>query len=338
MKFLFLLLSISFLTPLFAQAGKAEGDTLRFKTTVLSGSYNSDWEPRNRAFQALYNGTLEDNWNHKNKTHGGKLGVDYYTPLYDNLFSHLLFGINFSAIGGKYPMSRYGQSQVHNGKYSGGYRQVEITFGTVIDAYRGLRIIPKFVHRSLTQSLKNEVDSYLFSATSMDTFSGKEIYKSNATLGYFGLGLEYDLSPNLTVYFDSLLYSNLLVQSNGKYQAEIKTQGFLSSADNSANTLMRHSYSEGNYKVSGNRFLIGMSFKISDSFQFFITTERDTIRTKISNPIGTNVTGMVSSASLGFDGQMDVVNKTLYEKLLYTRDQRIISTTTQLGVAKDFYF
>jgi len=337
-KLLFLLLPILQFTPLFAQAGKVDGSALRLKFALLSGFYNSDWENRNQSFQLFYNRVLEDNWKDKNKAYGGKLGVDYFAPLKNSTFTHLLFGASYSMIHGGFPMARYGSGELQTGKYTGGYNSLELTFGTVINAYEGLRVIPKFVHRSLVQNLKNKVDTYYFSDTTVGLLNGTELYKSNAALGYLGLGLEYDITPTLTVYFDSLLFSNFLIQSNGKYQVDGSAQGFLLS-NSSAVSMTRLDHSQGNYKVSGNRFLLGFNLKITDSFRFFIATEKDSIVTEISNPIGSNVLGLLSLSSRStFAVQGDAINKTIYEMILYTGKQRIESTTLQLGVAKDISF
>ncbi|TGN17336.1 hypothetical protein [Leptospira idonii] len=332
-----LILTLLFLTvslPVFSQAGKLEKSVVRLKLAAQYGIYESDWEKRNQTYTPFYRRMLEENWKDQNKAAGGKLGLDYYASLSHPLFTHLLFGISYGSLSGNFPGNRYGFSQINPGTYKSGLTQTELTFGTVIAPFESFRVIPKFVFRSINQNLKNK-NMYLESSSDLVYLSGSETYKASTSLGYLGLGLEYDLTPTLTLYFDSLLFSNLLVRSDGKYTVESRMEGYLLSNTTLASYTTLES-SQGTFKVSGNRFLLGISLKLSDTIKVFFATEKDIIVTDMSNSIGSAGSIYASLTTRNTRLAGDLVQKTLYDNIFYSERRRLETTTLQLGISKDF--
>lgn len=330
----FILFFISF-QAMFGQAGKLEKSAFRLKLAGVSGIYNTDWEKRNQDFSFVYWKVLEENWKDQNKGTGYRLGADYYASLNDPLFTHLLFGANISNLKGSFPTNRYNDTQIESLNYKGNLQQIELTFGTVISVFKPFRVIPKFVHRSINQTLKSNKTILISDTIDFGLISGKESIQGKDSSGYLGFGLEYDLTPNVTIYFDTLLFNNVLFQSNGKYSISSSAEGYLIS-NGSVGISNRIDGSSGNYKTHGNRFLLGLSLKVSDNVRIFGSAERDTIFTEMNAPFGTNlvVTSILSSRSVR--ATTDTLNKTLAENIIYPIRQKIENTTIQIGISKDF--
>jgi hypothetical protein len=335
--FCFLFFAICSALPLFAQAGKLEKSAFRLKFAGVTGIFASDWEKRNQDFSFVYARAIEDNWKDQNIARGVRMGAEYYASLKDPLFTHLLFGVNVSELKGSFPTTRVNETQIQTLNYKGNLQQIELTFGTVISVFEPFRVIPKFVHRSMDQTLSSNKSIFISDPENSQAAAvqGKESIRSRSTSGYLGIGLEYDLTPNFTIYFDSLLFNNVLFSSQGKYSVSGSAEGYLIS-NGAVGVSNRVDSSSGTYKMSGNRFLLGGSLKVSDSVRLFVSAERDTIYSEISQPFGSNVviTSLVSSRLVA--AQADVVNKTIAENLIYTQRQKLETTTLQFGISRDF--
>jgi hypothetical protein len=317
-----------------AQAGKLEGSALRLKFSGVSGFYLSDWEKRNQDFNLVYSRVFESNWQDQNRATGTRVGADYYAALKDPLFTHILFGAAISDLKGSFPTARASDVRVEALNYKGYTRQTEFTFGVVISVFQEFRVIPKFVHRSIDQSLNTNKTILIAEGSDFAFIRGKEEYRGRDSSGYFGLALEYDLTPNLSFYFDSLLFNNVLFLSSGKYSVSGSAEGYLVSGGR-VGVSNRIDDSTGNYKISGNRFSIGSSLKISDSIRLFVSAERDTIFTQISSPFGTNLVIASLLTSRTVTATTDTINKTLAENLMYTQKQKFESSLIQIGISKD---
>ncbi len=337
MRILSIFLSLYLISTfsVFAQAGKLEKSAFRLKFIGSSGIFNSDWEKRNQDLSLLYWRVIEENWKDQNKGTGFRVGADYYASLKDPLFTHILFGINFSDFNGSFPTNRFSDTQFQSLNYKTNLQQTEFTFGTVISIYEPFRIIPKFVYRSINQTLASNKTILISDTVDFAIIRGKENIQGRDASGYLGLALEYDLTPNLTLYFDSLLFHNVLFQSSGKYSVSGSAEGYLVS-NGAVGLSNRLDNSSGNYKTSGNRFLIGASLKVTEQVRFFVSAERDTIFSEISAPFGANVVVTSLLASRTVRATTDTLTKTLAESLVYPTKQKIENTTIQIGVSKDF--
>ncbi|GBF50953.1 hypothetical protein LPTSP4_24840 [Leptospira ryugenii] len=334
---LFGLLFVFLSLPVYAEAGKLEKSALRLKFAGLGGIYNSDWERRNQDFNLVYARSLESNWQDQNKATGIRLGADYYAALGNPLFTHLLFGLNVADLKGSFPSSRIGTSQIETLNYKGNQQQISVTFGTVISVLPDFRVITKFVHRSIRQDLQTDTLYLFYDSVDAAITRGKEKISNRDSAGFLGLGLEYDITPNLTIYFDALLFHNVFFTSSGRYKYTKEAEGYLIS-NASAGISNRFDDSSGTYKISGNRFSLGTSLKLSESLRFFVSFERDVIESQISAPFGTN---LVLVSIIGRSGALvssDTARKTLTEYVMYSQKQRYEASTIQIGLSKDISF
>ncbi len=327
-------LSIGLSMPVFAQAGKLDKSVFRLKLAGVSGIYNSDWERRNQDLSFVYWKLLEENWKDQNRGTGYRLGADYYASLKDPLFTHLLFGVSLSNLKGSFPTNRYNDTQIENLNYKSNLQQIELTFGTVISVFEPFRVIPKFVHRSINQTITANKTIIISDTVDYGLIQGKETVQGREASGYLGFGMEYDLTPNLTIYFDSLLFNNVLFQSSGKYSLASSSEGYLVS-NGTVLVSNRSDGSSGSYKTHGNRFLIGTSLRVSDSTRIFVSAERDTIFTQIGSPFASNLVVSYILSSRTVSATTDTINKTLAENLIYPIRQKIENTTIQFGISKD---
>jgi len=329
-----LLFSLILSVPVFAQAGKLDKSAVRLKFAGVGGFYVSDWEKRNQNFNLVYNRVIESNWQDQNKGTGVRFGVDYYASLKNPLFTHLLFGANFSDLKGSFPTNRFNANRIETLNYKAIQQQIEFTFGTVISVFDNFRVIPKFVHRTVNQDINSNTTMIIYDSVDAGFIRGREKIRSRDTSGFVGFGMEYDLTPNLSLYFDSLLLSNVLFISSGKYTYSKTAEGYLTS-NGSIGISNRFDDSTGTFKISGNRFLLGVSLKASDSIRVFLSAERDTIYTNISAPFGTNLLLVALLSSSGSSLTSDTINKTIIENIMYTQRQKYEATTLILGVSKD---
>jgi hypothetical protein len=321
-------------TPILAQAGKLDKSVFRLKLAGVSGIYVSDWEKRNQDFSFVYGKSIEENWKDQNKATGYRIGADYYASLKDPIFTHLLFGVSLSNLKGSFPTNRYKDTQIESLNYKGNLQQIELTFGAVISIFEPFRIIPKFVYRSFDQTLNSNKTVFISDATDFGLIRGKENIRGKDASGYLGFGLEYDLTPNLTIYFDTLLFNNVIFLSSGKYTVSSSAEGYLLS-NGSVGISNRIDGSTGSYKMHGNRFLLGGSLKVSESVRLFLSAERDTIYTEIGSAFGTNVVATAILTSRSFIATTDTLNKTIAENLVYPSRQKMENTTVMFGISKD---
>ncbi|WP_411821835.1 hypothetical protein [Leptospira sp. 'Mane'] len=303
-------------TGLLAQGGKVEGNALRLKGGLYLGSVQSDLEKRYQLAN-IVGGQLDLDW--KNKGGLGLLnqfGADYYHGIGAGVLTHLLVGINVNRFPKSYEWNSVYQTGlgIKEGDYYMGF--TDFTFGAVLSPQANLRITPKYIIRNYRHSLQTS-STYLGSPLGI----GDEVLNARGTSGLLGVGLEYDVTPAVTVFADVLVYGPFLLQGSGVYDREslTATTGYAT-----------YQIGSGGFHMSSTKIAGGATVQVLDDLRIFASLDRESIKTQSTSPIGVSVTALPSGgASAG------ILIPTVVEAIAFGSEKRTEIFGLKFGVTYD---
>jgi hypothetical protein len=302
--------SSSFFAPsLFAQ-GKVEGNTLRIKGGMFLGTFKTDIEKR-ATFADYFGAQLNQDWaNARNLDLINNLGADYFHSLGGGLLSNVFFGLNLNGYGRNYEWRSFYPTGIgiKEGKHSLGYEDINV--GVTLNVAPGFRILPKYVLRSMAQKLDG---NYL--GAGVPAFFGTQAATARATSGLLGVGFEYDLNADVTLFADMLIYGPFLLRSKGEFNNELI---IVSSGGSS------YAMANGSYTFDSQKLTLGGTYQIIPKLRLFASLDQERMHTKSESP-----TAFVLTTS-GFDAL-----GTLGQYLGANNEERIKISGIKFGVTYD---
>lgn len=308
--FVFLLVLFSLLTTSVDAQGKAEGNTLRVKGGLFLGSLRTDLEKRN-----FYNDIVRTEYNQEWQNNQGlslinDWGFDYFQSINAGILSNLFVGLHLNRFGRGYEWNSFYPTGL--GIKEADYRLLysDINFGVTLSPTSNFRILPKYVLRSISQTMEG---SYL--GLGAPAYLGQDTKNTTGTSGLLGVGFEFDLNDRATLFADFLLFGPFLLNSTGSYSSE---QFRVSNAGASFN------YSNGGYTFNSEKLSFGASIVVVPKLRLFLSFEREYMNAKAQSPI-----------ALSFDGNQFSTLGTLMEFVSATAEHRIEVSGLKFGATYD---
>ncbi|XDD47322.1 hypothetical protein AB3N60_04335 [Leptospira sp. WS39.C2] len=308
--FVFLLVIFSLLATSIHAQGKAEGNTLRIKGGLFLGGLRTDLEKRN-----FYNDIVRTEYNQEWQNHQGlslinDWGFDYFQSVNAGILSNVFLGLHLNRFARGYEWNSFYPTGL--GIKDADYRLLysDINLGVTITPTSNFRILPKYVLRSMSQTLEG---SYL--GLGNPTYIGQDTKNTTGTSGLLGVGLEFDLNERATLFADFLLFGPFLLNSSGLYSSE---QFRLSTAGASFN------YSNGGYTFNSEKLSFGASVVVVPKLRLFLSFEREYMNAKSKSPV-----------AFSFDGNEFSTLGTLMEFVSATAEHRIEVSGLKFGATYD---
>ncbi|TGL87785.1 hypothetical protein EHQ68_06230 [Leptospira congkakensis] len=306
----FFLIGISLFTGSIYAQGKVEGNTIRLKGALFFGSLRPDFEKRN-----FYNDIVGLEYNKEWQNNRGMslindLGFDYFHSLNAGILSNVFLGLHVNRFGRGYEWNSYYAAGL--GIKEADYRLLysDINLGVTLSPISNFRILPKYVIRSLGQSLEG---TYL--GLGAPSYYGQDTKTATGTSGLIGVGFEFDLNDRATLFADLLVYGPFLLNSTGTYNSEqlkIYNGGAV------------YNYASGGYTFYSEKFSFGASIIVVPKLRLFASFESERMTAKSRSPIAFSVTENGIS-SVG----------TLMEFVSATADHTILVSGLKFGVTYD---
>ncbi|MBL0956612.1 MAG: hypothetical protein IBJ01_17790 [Leptospira sp.] len=308
--FVFLLVLFSLLTTSVYAQGKVEGNTLRVKGGLFLGSLRTDLEKRN-----FYNDIVRTEYNQEWQNNQGMSlindwGFDYFQSINAGILSNLFVGLHLNRFGRGYEWNSFYPTGL--GIKEADYRLLysDINFGVTLSPTSNFRILPKYVLRSISQTMEG---SYL--GLGAPAYLGQDTKNTTGTSGLLGVGFEFDLNDRATLFADFLLFGPFLLNSTGSYSSE---QIRVSNAGASFN------YANGGYTFNSEKLSFGASIVVVPKLRLFLSFEREYMNAKAQSPI-----------ALSFDGNQFSTLGTLMEFVSATAEHRIEVSGLKFGATYD---
>ncbi len=261
------LFAISALFSTLLAQGKVEGSALRLKGGLFYGTMKTDIEKRN-TFADYFGAQLNQDYNFaRGLDLINNLGAEYFHSLGGGLLSNAFFGVHVNGYGRDYEWRSFYPVGVglKEGKGQLGYQ--DISAGVTLAVANGLRILPKYVIRKMAQKFDG---SYL--GLGDPVFFGTQGVTTSAISGLVGLGIEYDLNPDVTLFADLLVYGPFLYRSKGSYENELIT---LASSGSSS-----YAYANGGYTFSSQKLTLGATYQVIPKLRIFASLDQENIYAK----------------------------------------------------------
>ncbi|MCW7461853.1 hypothetical protein [Leptospira limi] len=308
--FVFLLVLFSLLTTSVYAQGKVEGNTLRVKGGLFLGSLRTDLEKRN-----FYNDIVQTEYNQEWQNNQGMSlindwGFDYFQSINAGILSNVFVGLHLNRFVRGYEWNSFYPTGL--GIKEADYRLLysDINLGVTLSPTSNFRILPKYVLRSMSQTMQG---SYL--GIGAPAYLGQDTKNTTGTSGLLGVGFEFDLNDRATLFADFLLFGPFLLNSTGSYSSE---QFRVSNAGGSFN------YSNGGYTFNSEKLSFGASIVVVPKLRLFLSFEREYMNAKSQSPI-----------ALSFEGDRLSSVGTLMEFVSATSEQRIEISGLKFGATYD---
>ncbi|MCW7489285.1 hypothetical protein [Leptospira meyeri] len=305
----FLMIMSAFTGSVFAQ-GKVDGNTLRLKGALFLGSLRPDFEKRN-FYSDIVGLEYNQDWqNNRGMTFINDLGFDYFHSLNAGILSNVFLGLHLNRFGRGYEWNSYYANGL--GIKDADYRLLysDINIGFTLSPVSNFRILPKYVLRSVGQSLEG---SYL--GVGAPVYLGQDTKTATGTSGLLGVGFEFDLNERATLFADFLIYGPFLLNSTGTYNSEhfrIYNNGIV------------YNYASGGYTFYSEKISVGGSIVVVPRLRLFASFESERMTAKSQSPIAFSVSENGIS-SLG----------TLMEFVSATAEHNILVSGLKFGVTYD---
>ncbi|TGL45047.1 hypothetical protein [Leptospira perdikensis] len=309
-KIVFFLMVISLFAGSVSAQGKVDGNTIRFKGALFFGSLRSDLEKRN-FYSDIVGLEYNRDWqNNRGMTLINDLGFDYFHSLNAGILSNVFVGLHLNRFGRGYEWNSYYANGL--GIKEADYRLLysDINLGITISPVSNFRILPKYVIRSMGQSLEG---SYL--GLGAPSYLGQDTKNTTGTSGLLGVGFEFDLNDRATLFADFLLFGPFLLNSAGSYNSEqyrIYNNGVV------------FNYASGGYTFYSEKISFGGSIVVVPKLRLFASFESERMTAKSQSPIAFSVSENGVS-SIG----------TLMEFVSATAEHNIIVSGLKFGVTYD---
>lgn len=306
----FFLMVISLFTgSVFAQ-GKVDGNTVRLKGALFYGSLRPDLEKRN-FYSDIVGLEYNQDWqNNRAMTLINDLGFDYFHSVNAGILSNIFLGLHLNRFGRGYEWNSYYANGL--GIKEADYRLLysDINLGITLSPVSNFRILPKYVIRSMGQSLDG---SYL--GLGGPSYFGQDTKLATGTSGLLGVGFEFDLNDRATLYADFLLFGPFLLNSTGSYNSEqfkIYNSGIV------------FNYANGGYTFYSEKISFGGSIVVVPKLRLFASFENERMTAKSQSPIAFSVS----------ENGIDRIG-TLMEFVSATADHTILVSGLKFGVTYD---
>ncbi|TGK87367.1 hypothetical protein EHQ24_02210 [Leptospira noumeaensis] len=306
----FFLVVISLFTGSVYAQGKVEGNTVRFKGALFFGGLRPDLEKRN-FYSDIVGLEYNQDWqNNRGMSLINDLGFDYFHSLNAGVLSNVFVGLHLNRFGRGYDWNSYYASGL--GIKEADYRLLysDINLGITLTPVSNFRILPKYVIRSMSQSLDG---TYL--GLGAPSYYGQDTKTTTGTSGLIGVGFEFDLNDRATLFADLLLFGPFLLNSSGTYNSEqfrIYNGGAMLN------------YASGGYTFYSEKFSFGASIVVVPKLRLFATFESERMTAKSRSPIAISVS----------DNGLDRVG-TLMEFVTATAEHNILVSGLKFGVTYD---
>ncbi|TGM47818.1 hypothetical protein EHQ92_07900 [Leptospira biflexa] len=308
--FVFLLVILTLLATSIQAQGKVEGNTLRIKGGLFLGSLRTDLEKRN-----FYGDIVRTEYNQEWQNNGSislinDWGFDYFQSVNAGILSNVFLGLHLNRFGRGYEWNSF--YPVGLGIKEADYRLLysDINLGVTLTPTSNFRILPKYVLRSMSQTLEG---TYL--GIGGPAYYGQDTKTTTGTSGLLGVGIEFDLNDRATLYADFLLFGPFLLNSSGLYSSEqfrISNGGF------------SYNYANGGYTFNSEKLSFGASVVIVPKLRLFLSFEREYMNAKAKSPV-----------AFSFDGDNLSSVGTLMEFVSATADHRIEISGLKFGATYD---
>lgn len=186
----------------------------------------------------------------------------------------------------------------------------DINLGVTLSPTSNFRILPKYVLRSLSQTLEG---TYL--GLGAPSYYGQDSKTTTGTSGLVGVGFEFDLNDRATLFGDVLLFGPFLLGSSGLYNSEqfrIYNGGFA------------FNYANGGYTFYSEKISLGASIVVMPKLRLFLTLDRENMIAKAKSPVAFSVSG----------DNLDRLG-TLMEYVAATADHKIELSGLKFGATYD---
>jgi hypothetical protein len=290
--------------------GKVDQNTLRLKGGLLIGNVHTDLEKRIRN-AGYFNGEANFDWSRTNGMSGlNNVGFDYFHSLNNDLFSNVFIGAQMSSYDRDYEWKSLYYSGIGIKESNNRIGYGDITMGVTISAIPNVRILPKYVLRSINQHMQGNY----FGIGNPISVGNQEI-RAKARSGMFGVGLEFDFSPDITFYADFLSFGHNILSGSGNFNNDyitLSTNGFSFATVN------------GNYITRSNKIVGGASFLVIPNLRLYVALDSERIYARSNSvlPIVVNNAGFDVIASIG-------------QYLASTNEERISISGLKFGVTYD---
>ncbi|MDF3819320.1 hypothetical protein P3G55_05390 [Leptospira sp. 96542] len=278
-KIVAILIMFAVLLPASTYAqGKVEGNTLRLKGGMFLGSLRTDLEKR-----GFYSdlGRLDYNreWENASRfTLFNGLGADYYHQLSAGMLQNFFLGFHINRFGRSYEWNSFYPVGFGMKEADYGFAYSDINLGVTISPAANFRILPKYVIRSMAQNLEGKN-----LGLGLPILVGRDTTSSYGTSGLIGVGLEFDISNNVTLYSDILFYGPFLFNTSGEYKSEKIT---LDSGPG-----INFILTEGGYRFSSEKLSLGGSFLVAPKLRLFASVENEKMTAKAVSPFSFSASG-----------------------------------------------
>jgi len=307
------------------EAQKANGDALRFYGSGFMGGVFTDWERRRELRDAL---SLQFNKEWRgvgNLSFLNQLGVDFYYNLGGKQLTHLVFGYNSLGFNANYtwdPAPGFVVSR-NKGESLAGINDLNV--GTSFSVSDQFRIIPKFYLKTFSQSFQSE-EAFLGLVAGLRRGEAESLSGG----GVFGVQLEYDLRPNLTLLGEFYLLSPVLLQFRGNYDSFTTT--FTGPLVLPINQGLFLDGVTGGHESRFRRIALGTSVGFSDSLRIFLLLESNTVLTRAVDTLAFSVSVIGASSNFSF------VQPTILSRFLDGKEERFVATGLRFGINYEVNF
>lgn len=275
--FVFLLVLFAlFTTSTYAQ-GKVEGNALRLKGGLFLGSLRTDLEKRN-FYTDIVGLEYNQPWQNNNSSSLiNDWGFDYFKSINAGILSNVFLGLHVNRFARGYEWNSYYATGL--GIKEADYRLYysDINLGVTLSPTSNFRILPKYVLRSLTQTVEG---TYL--GLGAPSYYGQDSKSTTGTSGLLGVGFEFDLNDRATLFADILLFGPFLLNSSGMYSSEqfrISNAGF------------GFNYANGGYTFYSEKISLGASIVVMPKLRLFLTLDRENMIAKSQSPVAFSISG-----------------------------------------------
>lgn len=284
---LFLIFFSSFFASAVFAQGKVEGNVLRLKGGLFYGTLKTDIEKRT-TFAGYFSRELNQDWeNTRGLSLLNNLGADYFHSLGGGLLSNAFFGLQLNGFSRDYAWRSFYPLGVgiKEGTYSFNYN--DLNFGVTLSLADNFRILPKYVLRVTEQKMNG---TYL--GLGSPAYFGTQSVTSTGMSGLIGAGFEYDLTSNVTLFADVLVYGPFLIRGRGKYDSEL-----IVLSDSGAS----YGVANGGYMFSSQKLSVGGNYEIIPKLRIFASFDQERMDTKGESPTAFVLTtgGIDTLASVG---------------------------------------
>lgn len=309
-RFVFLLVLFSLMITSLQAQGKVEGNTLRLKGALFLGSLRTDLEKRN-----FYTDIIGTEYNREWENNRGislinDWGFDYFQSVNAGILSNVFLGLHVNRFARGYEWNSF--YPVGLGIKEADYRLLysDINLGVTLSPTSNFRILPKYVIRSMSQTLEG---TYL--GLGNPAYFGQDTKKTTGTSGLVGVGLEFDLNDRATLFADFLLFGPFLFNTTGLYSSE---------QFRVSNGGVGIGYANGGYSFYSEKLSFGASVVVVPKLRLFLSFERENMYAKAQSPIAFSA----SENGLNATG-------TLMEYVAATADHRIEVSGLKFGATYD---